>query len=62
MHRPHFFLTAFVALLLAGSAGGVDVLGQWTDTNPDPLRIGYDQNQMQQVLDKIDELITALRR
>jgi hypothetical protein len=23
---------------------------------------GYDQNQMQQVLDKIDELINALRR
>jgi len=26
---------------IAGSGGDVDVLGQWTYTNPDPLRIGY---------------------
>jgi len=26
---------------LGGSGGAMDVLGQWTYTNPDPLRIGY---------------------
>lgn len=30
-----------------GSGGGVDVLGQWTYTNPDPLRIGYFTDELQ---------------
>jgi hypothetical protein len=36
-----WFDPAIRAPSLAGSGGSVDVLGQWTYTNPDPLRIGY---------------------
>lgn len=36
-----WFDPAIRAPSIAGSGGEVDVLGQWTYTNPDPLRIGY---------------------
>jgi len=36
-----WFDPAIRAASIAGSGGEVDVLGQWTYTNPDPLRIGY---------------------
>jgi hypothetical protein len=36
-----WFDPAIRAPSLPGSGGSVDVLGQWTYTNPDPLRIGY---------------------
>ncbi len=39
----------------SNNSNGVGTLGQGASG-------GYDQNQMQQVLDKIDELINALRR
>ena len=39
----------------SGNSNGVATLGQGASG-------GYDQNQMQNVLDKIDELINALRR
>ena len=39
----------------SNNSNGVGTLGQGASG-------GYDQNQMQQVLDKLDELINALRR
>jgi len=36
-----WFDPAIRAPSVGGSGGAVDVLGQWTYTNPDPLRIGY---------------------
>ena len=36
-----WFDPAIRAPSLGGSGGEVDVLGQWTYTNPDPLRIGF---------------------
>ena len=39
----------------SNNSNGVSTLGQGANG-------GYDQTQMQQVLDKLDELITALRR
>ena len=36
-----WFDPAIRAPSIPGSGGEVDVLGQWTYTNPDPLRIGY---------------------
>jgi hypothetical protein len=36
-----WFDPAIRAPTVGGSGGEVDVLGQWTYTNPDPLRIGY---------------------
>ncbi len=36
-----WFDPAIRAPSIAGSGGAVDVLSQWTYTNPDPLRIGY---------------------
>ncbi|MEQ1861642.1 MAG: LamG domain-containing protein [Chthoniobacteraceae bacterium] len=36
-----WFDPAIRAPSIVGSGGGVDVLGQWTYTNPDPLRIAY---------------------
>ncbi|MDQ3624739.1 MAG: hypothetical protein M3463_20030, partial [Verrucomicrobiota bacterium] len=39
--RDDVFDPAIRAPSVGGSGGAVDVLGQWTYTNPDPLRIGY---------------------
>ncbi|MEO6739641.1 MAG: hypothetical protein ABIP20_05275 [Chthoniobacteraceae bacterium] len=51
-------LNGAIAAAIAGTSNnsnGVGTLGQGASG-------GYDQSQMQQVLDKIDELINALRR
>lgn len=41
-----WFDPAIRAPSVGGSGGEVDVLGQWTYTNPDPLRIGYFTDEM----------------
>jgi hypothetical protein len=41
-----WFDPAIRAASIGGSGGAVDVIGQWTYTNPDPLRIGYFTDEM----------------
>lgn len=41
-----WFDPAIRAASVGGSGGAVDVLGQWTYTNPDPLRIGFFTDEM----------------
>ena len=41
-----WFDPAIRAASVGGSGGGVDVLSQWTYTNPDPIRLGYFTDQL----------------